>query len=88
MMVVWFSAITSKRRSKRPYDGEHNEKQWPFINSFEEAIRKKRQQPLMDLQGVLDFFVIVKEFGGWNGMGWDGMVRWYAAAVAVVNVVP
>ena len=28
----------------------------------------------MDLQGVLDFFVIVKEFGGLNGMGWDGEV--------------
>ena len=36
------------------------------------SYKKKRQQPLMDLQGVLDFFVIVKEFGGLNGMGWDG----------------
>ena len=29
----------------------------------------------MDLRGVLDFFVIVKEFGGLNGMGWDGEVE-------------
>ena len=86
-MVVWFSAITSKRRSKRPYDGEHNEKQWPFINSFEEAIRKKRQQPLMDLQGVLDLFRHCQRIWGveWYGV-WDGEVVY--AAVAVVNVVP
>ena len=29
----------------------------------------------MDLQGVLDFFVIVKEFGGLNGMGWCVVVH-------------